>query len=145
MNVERRSVWISHDLNKDEVFYLRRQKYVESSLKLFMPVFNFKTLVCRFQIILTGTPTCLMISSLCEMCPNTEFFLVRIFPHSDWIRRDTKNTEYFLIRIFPHSDWYGPEKTPYLDNFHAVPVVSGLFRTLLNNHGEAFLAKIANG
>ena len=23
------------------------------------------------------------------MCPNTEFFLVRIFPHSDWIRRDT--------------------------------------------------------
>ena len=21
--------------------------------------------------------------SLCEMCPNTKFFLVRIFPHSD--------------------------------------------------------------
>ena len=21
--------------------------------------------------------------SLCEICPNTEFFLVRIFPHSD--------------------------------------------------------------
>ena len=29
------------------------------------------------------------------MCPNTEFFLVRIFPHSDWIRRDTK---YFRMR-----------------------------------------------
>ena len=24
--------------------------------------------------------------SLCEMCPNTEFFLVRIFSHLDWIR-----------------------------------------------------------
>ena len=23
-------------------------------------------------------------------CPNTEFFLVRIFLHSDWIRRDTR-------------------------------------------------------
>ena len=26
---------------------------------------------------------------LCEKCPNTEFFLVHIFPHSDRIRRDT--------------------------------------------------------
>ena len=25
---------------------------------------------------------------LCEMCLNTEFFLVRIFSHLDWIRRD---------------------------------------------------------
>ena len=23
--------------------------------------------------------------TLCEKCPNTEFFLVRVFPHSDWI------------------------------------------------------------
>ena len=28
-------------------------------------------------------------NSLHEKCPNTEFFLVRIFPHFDWIRRDT--------------------------------------------------------
>ena len=27
--------------------------------------------------------------TLREKCPNTEFFLVRIFRHSDWIRRDT--------------------------------------------------------
>ena len=33
-----------------------------------------------------------------EKCPNTEFFLVHIFSHSDWTRRDT----------------------PYLDTFHAV-------------------------
>ena len=28
--------------------------------------------------------------SLCEKCPNTEFFLLRIFTYSDWIRRDTE-------------------------------------------------------
>ena len=42
--------------------------------------------------------------ALREKYPNAEFFLVRIFPHSDWIRRDTPNSEY-------------PEKTPYLDTF----------------------------
>ena len=40
-----------------------------------------------------------------EKCSNTEFFLLPIFLHSDWIRRDTE---------------YGPEKTPYLDTFYAV-------------------------
>ena len=39
-----------------------------------------------------------------EKCPNTEFFLARIFPHSDWIRRDTKyvgkyGPEWLRIRI----------------------------------------------
>ena len=30
-------------------------------------------------------------------CPNTELFLVRIFPHSGWIRRDTKwNVSYWF-------------------------------------------------
>ena len=32
------------------------------------------------------TVTC---ETIREKCPNTEFFLVRIFPHSDWIRRFT--------------------------------------------------------
>ena len=36
--------------------------------------------------------------------PNTNLCLVRIFPQSDWIRNVGK---------------YGPEKTPYLDTFHA--------------------------
>ena len=34
----------------------------------------------------------------CEKCPNTEVFLVRIFPHSDWLRRDTP-----YLRISPYS------------------------------------------
>ena len=51
-------------------------------------------------------------TSLREKCPNTEFFRVRIFPHSGWIRRDTD--------FSPNARKYRPEKTPYLDLFHAV-------------------------
>ena len=43
-----------------------------------------------------------------ENCPDMEFFLVRIFPHLDWIQSG-KN-----------AGKYGPGKTPYLDTFHAV-------------------------
>ena len=45
--------------------------------------------------------------SLCEMCPNTEFFLVCIFPGK-----------------------YGPEKTPYLDTSHAVYVAPKLYKPI---------------
>ena len=68
---------------------------------------------------------------------NTErhwVFLLRIFPRSDWIRKDN---EFFLVRILPQLDWirrdtqclsvfslnagkYGPEKTLYLDTFDSV-------------------------
>ena len=41
---------------------------------------------------------------LCEKCPNTEFFLVRIFPYSD------------------------QKNTPYLDAFHAVYFIEIYFR-----------------
>ena len=50
------------------------------------------------------------------MCPNTEFFLVRIFPHLDWIWRDTS----YLSVFSPNARKYGPKKTPYLDTFHPV-------------------------
>ena len=45
-----------------------------------------------------------------------EFFLVRVFPHSDGIRRDTK----YLSVFSTNAGKYGPETTPYLDTFHAV-------------------------
>ena len=38
------------------------------------------------------------------------------------LREMYPNMELFLVRIFPHSVKYGPEKTPYLDTFHAVLV-----------------------
>ena len=54
--------------------------------------------------------------TLREMCPNTKFFLIRIFPHSHWIRRD--------ISVFsPNAGKYGPEKTLYLDTFHAMLIL----------------------
>ena len=43
------------------------------------------------------------------------FFLVRIFPHLDWIRW----TEYLSV-FSPSVGKYGPEKTLYLDTLHAV-------------------------
>ena len=57
-----------------------------------------------------------LLLSLREKCPNTEPFLVRI----SCIR-----TEYGdLLCKCPYSEKYGPEKTPYLDTFHAVFRVS---------------------
>ena len=54
--------------------------------------------------------------TLRERCPSMEFFLVRIFSHSDRLRRFT---------IFsPNTGKYRSEKTPYLDTFQAVLVVS---------------------
>ena len=43
-----------------------------------------------------------------EKCPNTELFLVRIFPHSGWIRRDTKwNVSYwFTANLIQLAWWY---------------------------------------
>ena len=54
--------------------------------------------------------------SLGEKYQNTEFFRVRIFPHLDWIRRDTPHLSVFC----PNAGKYGPEKTPYLDSFRAL-------------------------
>ena len=56
-------------------------RYSKKKWKKAKPKWRFTR--CRFTI------------SLREKCPNTEFFLVRIFPHSDRIWRDTS--------IFPYS------------------------------------------
>ena len=63
--------------------------------------------------------------SLCEMCPSTEFFLVCIFPHSNWIRRDTS----YLSVFYPNTGKHGPEETPYLDTF---PAMFSLFHSSYN-------------
>ena len=51
-----------------------------------------------------------------EKCPNTGFFLVHIFPDLDSTRRDTE----YLSVFSPNTGKYEPEKTPYLNTFHAV-------------------------
>ena len=47
--------------------------------------------------------------ALREKCPNTEFFLVRIFPHSDWIR--------VSLGIQSKCEKYGPEKNSVFGHF----------------------------
>ena len=64
--------------------------------------------------------------SLREKYPNTKFFLVCIFPHSDWIRRDTK----YLFVFNPNAGKYVPEKTPYLDTSHTVTFFSSIVSNL---------------
>ena len=51
-----------------------------------------------------------------EKCPNTEFFLVRIFPHLDWISLYNEYLSVFRL----NAGKYGSEKTLYLDTFRAV-------------------------
>ena len=57
-----------------------------------------------------------------------EYFLVRIFPHSDRIRRGISyfpafglNAESYVFSL--NEGKYGPENTPYLDTFHALKVL----------------------
>ena len=66
----------------------------------------------------------LVSNSMHKKCSNTKFFLVRILPHSDWIRRDTKSAKNFKITLAktpwnsPPKKKFGPEnkwfKTSYL-------------------------------
>ena len=65
--------------------------------------------------------------SLREKCPVQirVFLLVNICPHSDWIRRDTPHVSLFS----PNARKYVPEKTPYLDAFHAVNLLFGTLFT----------------
>ena len=53
---------------------------------------------------------------LYEKCLNRSVFLVRILPQLEWIRRDAE----YLFVFSPNAGKYEPEKTPYLDTFHAM-------------------------
>ena len=67
------------------------------------------------RVKLTKCDTCEW-DALREKCPNTEFFLARIFLYLDWIRKFTKQISLFS----PNTGKYRPEKTPFSDTFHAV-------------------------
>ena len=55
-------------------------------------------------------------TTLREKCRHTEFFLVRIFPYSDWTWRFNP----YIFAFSLNTAKYGPEKTPYLNTFHTV-------------------------
>ena len=78
-----------------------------------------------------------------EKCPNTELFLVPIFPHLEWIRRDSK----YLSVFTPNAGKYGPETTPYLDTFHTVCVFGyflkfGIAKKLYSVRDPAFESEL---
>ena len=82
---------------------------------------NLSTFLCFIGIELS--PGCMVNTKapLRDKSLNTEFFLVRISPHSDWIRRDTR----YLSLFSPNSGKYEPEKTLHLGTFHAVQAFCG--------------------
>ena len=41
-----------------------------------------------------------LLETLREKCPNTEFFLVRIFPYLDWIRENTNQKKLRIWTLF---------------------------------------------
>ena len=82
-----------------------------------------------FKIIFIDAP------ALREKCPNTELFVARIFPHLDWIRRDTM----YLSVFSPNAGKYGPEKTLYLDTFTQCWVQWVTFRN--NQYRGVFIKK----
>ena len=43
--------------------------------------------------------------ALRQKCPNTGIFLVRNFPHSDWIRRDTEYLSVFNPNVGKYAVW----------------------------------------
>ena len=85
-----------------------------------------------------------MKNPLREKCPNTGFFLVRVFPHSDWIRRDSislysvgmrRNTDQKKLRIWTlFTQW--PCDNLYLMYFWASYFRGNFFPDffIMNNH-----------
>ena len=72
---------------------LHHHCYLDDFMKLFRAVFN--DCVSSFASAKIWLRDWKNKLTLREKFPDTEFFLVRIFPHSDWIGRDALNrTEY---------------------------------------------------
>ena len=99
-----------------------------------------------------------MTPSLCEKCPKTEFFPVRIFPHLGWIRTDTPylfriQSECGKIRIRKNSVFGLFSRSPYLVYFfiliisilqlvsEKIVIYKGVFRTKSNIYDGGFLQK----
>ena len=67
------------------------------------------------------------------MGPNMEFFLVRIFPHSYWIRRDTKRHEGSL-RVQSERGKIRTRKNSVFGHFSRSDILSNPWFTKLHKH-----------
>ena len=87
-----------------------------------------------------GQFSLIKVFTLREKYPNTEFILVRIFPHSDWIPRNNS----YLSVLSRNAGKYGPEKTPYLDTYHVSVIFSSLSKISFEVQDSA-LSGVRNG
>ena len=102
---------ISHLQNKTVILKWHKTLHLEKTKE---ELINTDVYHKSFKLIFSPMNTKFRLISQREKCPNTEFFLVRIFPLSDWIQRDIRGffwsvfsrirTEYGEIRsISPYS------------------------------------------
>ena len=97
----------------------------ELNIQFKLSKLNFRlTFFNQFCHLFLPVPSTKLYITLHEKCPNTEFFLVRIFLYSDWIRRFSPYllciySEYRKIRtrknwVFGHSsrsvNWYSKKR-----------------------------------
>ena len=71
---------------------------------------------------------------MCDKCPNTKVFLVRIFPYLDWKWRFT--TEFFLVQVLPYSNQKNLVKRNIVFGYilmygDALPIVGNKFSKIL--------------
>ena len=91
---------INHTTEKCPIQNLAVQR-VNSIMRSIHKIVKHKLKTCckNFKVRLT----ILWIITLCENCPNTEFFLIRIFPYLDWIRKVLRISPY-LVRMRENTD-----------------------------------------
>ena len=71
---------------------------------------------------------------MCDKCPNTKVFLVRVFPYLDWKWRFT--TEFFLVQVLPYSNQKNLVKRNIVFGYilmygDALPIVGNKFSKIL--------------
>ena len=62
--------------------------------------FIFHKFTCKEYSEIKAVISLILKLTLREKCPNTEFFLVRIFPHSDWIRENMDQKKLRIWTLF---------------------------------------------
>ena len=102
-------VFYKKDVLKKFAIFTRNHLYWNLFFKkLFNKTPLLKNIFKRPLLSLPCLQTVSSVSPLREKCLNT---LVRIFPHSDWILRDTL----YLPVVSPNAGKYGPEKIPVVE------------------------------
>ena len=128
-NISPYSVWIQEntDQKNSEYGHFLRNESHQGLIKIKI---KKKAWLCKIEDYIKKSFLNWRCIALREECPYTGLFLVRIFPHSDWIFQ----SEYWLSLIVGK---YGPEITLYLDTFRA-----GLASATFCKHHRILTGKI---